>query len=799
MNNSNKLNKSTRANKQPKLRTSALASAVYFGLLMQGQAFAQEASSSTNDESVMDTVTVTAQGREENIIDVPYNISVVSGELIEQAVILDSVELLRYVPGISTLDRGVRGSDVVSGVRIRGVNVDSSALGDYAVGAAPTVAAYVDNTPIYANFLLSDIERVEVLRGPQGTLYGSGALSGAVRYIMRKPDLESRSGRISGSFSDSEYSSGSNYSGSLTYNQPLSSTFAVRINGTINDFAGVTDYRNLYALDNNGIPVAPDGVLSDTAEYYSKKDADSFKQNYGRISMLWQPSDKMDFTLSYMAQSDDAGGRRASTPGNDGYGAPYKDFEVGSIQLEPSERDVYLTSLEANFDLGFATLTSSTAYYNNEGNITSENTGFYAQNGWLGAFYYNYPRPMATAVRSFGDEAFTQELRLVSNEGEEFDYIVGAFYIDQNRLSTQDSYLVGLSQWAQAAGLPWITTDQDYHYRQEVHFTEIAVYGQLTWHATSTLDFTGGLRFFDDNTTTNGEQAIPIWSIGPDYSEGKESDSKVLFMANMSWQFTNNNQMYLTISEGYRRGGTNGVPTIGFFAEDTAWSTYEPDTVTNYEIGVKGMVGRMNYNADIFYMNWDNPQINSATTNWGFYAVQNIPSASTQGIELELSQFFDNGFGYGLGYTYTDAELDQDAISADGVYVINYKGATLAGVPENIFNAWFNYGVPVGQGLLTFRGDYYYQSETLNVLNQSTSRQYYELDGFNIINLSATYSLNAWDMTLWLKNATNEQGSTGIFTIPYMGTDPSQNYYGSGAKFTNAVPRTLGLTVSYSF
>ena len=422
-------------------------------------------------------MTVTAQGREEDILAVPYNISVVSGTVIEQANILDSTELLRDVPGVGVLDRGARGSSVVSAIRIRGLAVDSSALGDYAVGAAATVATYVDNTPLFANFLLSDIDRVEVLRGPQGTLYGSGALGGAVRYLLRQPDLDSTSGRVSGSISSADHSGGIGGSGSFTYNQPVSETFAIRVNATINDFPGTSDYKNLYVLDSDGVPVAPDGVLADTAEYYEKKDADFVQQNYGRISMLWKPSETMDFTLSYMAQADRFGGRRATTIGSDGYGTPYDDFEVGSIQLEPSERHVHLTSLEANFDLGFATLTSSTSDYNHVGDIVSENTGRYASAGWLGDFYYNYPRPMAKAARSYEDEGFTQEFRLVSDKGEKFEWIAGVYYQEQHRLTAQDSYLVGLKPYADALAAyydydTWVGSDQDFYYRQKEDFTE---------------------------------------------------------------------------------------------------------------------------------------------------------------------------------------------------------------------------------------------------------------------------------------------------------------------------------------
>ena len=786
-------------------RHSLLAVAIATALIAPTLVFAQDQSNEKKprDATELAPVKVTAQGREEDILAVPYNISAVSGDTIESSNILDTAELMRSVPGVGVIDRGARNSSVVSGIRIRGLNVDSSALGDYAVAAASTVATYVDDTPLFANFLLSDIERVEVLRGPQGTLYGSGALGGAVRFIMRKPEFEAFSGRVSVSGSSVKHSDGIGGSGSAMLNIPLADTLALRLNTTINDFPGATDYRSIYVLDNQGTPIAPSGILDTDAAYRSKKDADFVKQSYGRAALLWKPSDTFDMTLSYMAQADRFGGRRGTSLGTDGFGVPYGDLEVGSIQLEPADRHVNLTSLEANIDLGFATLTSSTADYNHVGDITSENTGFYAQNGWLAAFYYNYPRPMASAVRTYGDSAFTQEFRLASNNGERFDYVLGAYYQDQKRNSSQDSFLRGFKQWWDAAYPAFadaVISDQDYLYRQKENFKETAFYGELTWHATDTVQFTGGARYFSDDSTTNVFQTTGLYSsiVDSSNSRGTQDDSGSLFKGNMSWRFAPNNQLYATVSEGYRRGGTNGTPTTGNFAESPAWTTYQSDTVRNYEFGFKGAVGRMTYNANVFYVDWKDPQINSSTTYWGFFAVQNADKASTRGIELELAGGLGDGFSYGLGYTYTDAQLEADAISADGVYTIGYKGDRLPGAPEHRFNANASYGFPVASGWLTFRGDVYNQSDMRNSLSLSP-RFNTELDGFTIFNASMTYSRDNWDTTLWIKNIGNADAVNGVYTDLYMGTSPAQNYYGNGSKALVTLPRTIGVTASYRF
>ncbi len=785
-------------------RASRLAVAVVAGLLAQAPAFAQETQEAEPaDPTELGTVVVTAQGREQDIMAVPYNISAVSGEQIEQGNILDTAELLRGMVGVAVTDRGARNSSVVSGIRIRGLNVDSSALGDYAVSANATVATYVDNTPIFANFLLSDIDRVEVLRGPQGTLYGSGALGGAVRYILRQPEVGEWDARVSTSASSVSGSSSIGMSQSYMVNIPVADSLALRVNGTINDFPGVTDYRNVYKLDADGLPVAPNGVLDPAAEYENVRDADFVRQTYGRAALRWKPNDTFDAVLSYTAQRDRFGGRRATTLGTDGWGEPYRDLEIGSVQLEPADRRVDMLGLEASFDLGFATLTSSTSDYDHEGNITSENTGFYAQLGWI-SDYLSYPRPMASAVRSYGDKAFTQELRLTSKSGGAFDYVLGAYYQDQKRYATQMSHLVGFKRYWDTlvpGAEDAVSGDVDFDYRQDERFKETAAYGELTWHASDRLSFTGGLRHFKLDSDTSVAQTTGVWEgifRDSSFSQSSESTSRTLFKANMSWFFNDGNQLYATVSEGYRRGGSNGTPTTGNFAESPGWTTYRSDTVRNHEVGLKGRLGRATtYNANVFYVDWKNPQVNSATTWWGFFAVQNAERASTRGVELELASHAFTGFGYSLGYTYTKAQLERDAVSVDG-FTYGYRGGSLPGVPEHRFNAAASYGIPMGNGLLTLRGDAYYQSEMENALSLSPRFQR-TLDGFSLFNLSANYGTGNWDFTLWMKNVTNEAGVTGVYTEEYMGTAPSEGYYGNGSKELVTLPRTLGLTVSYRF
>jgi iron complex outermembrane receptor protein len=753
---------------------------------------------------VTDEIIVTSTRRETSVSDVPYNITAVSGSAIERAQIFDDAELLRSIPGVGVIDRGARNSGTLNQVRIRGLNVDGSGLGDYAVSSVASVSTYLNETPIFGNFLLRDLERVEVLRGPQGTLYGSGSLGGTIRYITRKPVLGETSGMVSTSLSSVKNSDSIGYSLDGVLNLPIGETAALRVVGSFGDYPGITDYVNIYDLDANGIPIAPNGILDPAASYGAVEDADTVEQWMGRATLLWEPSDTVDVTLMHIRQSDDVGGRRQSTFNEDGFGNAYGENENGSIQLEPSTRDINSTSLEVNVDLGFATLTSSTSHYDHTGDSTSENTGFYAQAGFLG-FYYNYPRPMASAVRTYADEAIVQEIRLVSNVGETFDYVVGGFYRKQQIESTQESYLRGFKQWWDTLlpGLTGLVTgDKDFDYRRVENFEEVAAFGEVTYHATDTVDLTFGARYFDNKSENDTFIDLPLFTgvFTPTNAAFETSEDDILFKGNLSWRYNDDAMIYATISEGYRRGGSNAVPLTGTFAEDPGWQIYTSDSVVNYEIGTKGSKNGLTYDVSAFYIDWTDPQLNTATTNWGFFAVQNGSKARTMGVEASLDGYLGDSWHYNLGYAYVDAELSDDFFAPNNaVTPVAVDGARLPGAPEHMLNWALDYSAPLNDQWDFFaRVDGSYQSETRNGVGVSPTFNV-PLEGFSLWNVTTSVTRGNFTGSLWVKNIFNEEGVTGVFTEAYMGTAPTEGYFGNGNKELISLPRTIGVTGTYGF
>ncbi|NOX83575.1 MAG: TonB-dependent receptor [Alphaproteobacteria bacterium] len=776
--------------------------------LTSGAAFAQ----TDGDEAKRDVIVVTTQRREENILDVPYNITVISGEAIEDSITLDNAELFRSIPGAGQIDQGPRNLQFNS-IRIRGLNVDSSAFGDFLLGSTPTVSTYVNETPVFANLALIDLERVEVQRGPQATLYGAGALGGTVKYLTRKPQLGEVEGRISATGSSVDGSGSLGYTTGLIFNAPLGEKFAIRANVLWQDYPGITDYTNLYVLDASGVPVQPNGIFDrgfDSTQYESVEDVDDYESIYARISALWAPADGVEFVANYFYQSDDSGGRRQPSQGVDGLGNAYGKYENGAVIREPADRNVHLGSLEANIDLGFATLTSASSYYENKGSSETDNTGFFANN--LAQFYYStyyvFPRPLYTAERTFSDKAFVQEVRVVSNTDGFVDYVLGVFYQDQTRTATQVSDLVGFEAWADAFFFfDFVFTDNVFDFSRNEDYREIAVFGEVTLNLTDDLKLTGGARWFDNKSTTNTLVRAGVYTFfnGEADTTFTAEDNDVLFRANLAYEVGDDDLIYATFSEGYRRGGSNGVPTVGQFANNPAWLVFGSDKATNYEIGFKGTAGGIRYDLSGFYIDWDNPQFNTSTPNGFFFAVANAAEARTAGIELQLNgSLADDRLNYGIGYAFVDAELTADFVAPPGFgsmigTPVAADGSPLPGVARHSLNFAADYTVPLSSNYsLISRVDGFYQSSTQNVLDQGVLNAE-AFSGFSIWDLTFTLAAEDWNASFFIKNVANEDGTTGAFTPDAFGPVPAADFFGSNSRQFIALPRTFGIAFNYNF
>lgn len=807
-----------------------LTTAITTAILASTQAsltLAQDQANETGEGLAMEEVIVTATRRAQSLQDIPFNISAVTGDYISEAGITDASELMREIPGVIVPDGGARAAETNASVMIRGINIDPSST-DRTYLSAPTVSVYVGDTPMYANFMLRDIERVEVLRGPQATLYGSGSLGGTVRYIMNRPDPEAFVGSAYGELGTTDGSGGYNWNADVMLNIPITETLAFRVNGGRLDNDGVVDYPNVYKTDANGIPVPAGGdVLNGDPVYENKEDADTVEVNYARASLGWSPNEDFNALLSFQWQKGEFGGRRQVTTALNGYGEPYGEYEHGAVVLEPASNHATLYALEMDYDVGFATLSSSTSYYDRGFESTSDNTGFYAAQeiGWAPGhswlYYYGYGgfrRPAIPAYRTASEDAWVQEFRLVSDGDTSVDWVLGLYYLDQKGDADQLTTVLGFQPWRDASG--WANdfygpSNDTFVWTYDTKFRDSAIFGEVTFNLSENVDLTLGGRYFDNKNTVTSQTLLPIW-IGSIYDFGEapettttEKDSGWLFKGNLAWHLNESQMLYATISEGYRRGGANAAPVwyegCVRYCNDPSYSTFDSDSVVNYEIGFKGSTDRLTYTISGFYIDWSDPQLNTATPSGAFYAVVNGSKASSKGLDLEMSWAITEALVLRGGYAYVDAKLEEDLYVPTGnpdspsERLEASEGNQLPGTPKNSLNLSLTHTTSLANGLQWLnRGSVYYQGESENSILDSPDWNQ-TLDSFSLWNFSTTLVSEKWSASLYIKNAFNEEGSTAVFKDGYFVTRPEDHYYGQGQKTFISQPRTIGISAKYWF
>ncbi|MBU4567760.1 MAG: TonB-dependent receptor plug domain-containing protein, partial [Alphaproteobacteria bacterium] len=309
------------------------ASAAVLASTFAFTAAAQEAVDDAGEgELRVEAVTVTATRRAESVQDIPLNIAAVGSAQIEEQGFDELADVLAYVPGINVVDRGGRqGNPII----VRGLNADGLGSGDGNNDGGGTVATYLGEVPVYVDLKLNDLERVEVLLGPQGTLYGAGTLGGAIRYIPKKPDFGGDTLDVRTEISQYSEADDLSYDTGFTFNKVLASNFAVRGSLDFEKDSGFVDYP--YIVREIGVS-DPDPDFTDPADVAANlrrvNDADGEDVLSGRIAARWEPTPWLDGTLTYYVQKSDIDGRRGSSKRST---VPAGDYELAKRVPEPNE------------------------------------------------------------------------------------------------------------------------------------------------------------------------------------------------------------------------------------------------------------------------------------------------------------------------------------------------------------------------------------------------------------------------------------------------------------------------------
>jgi iron complex outermembrane receptor protein len=518
-------------------------------------------------------VLITATRRAASAQNVPISITAVSAAQLEQGGIEDISALTRSMAGVNYTDKGPFGGVNGANLIIRGLNSETTAgLPAAASPVVPPVATYVDDTPVFVNLRLLDLERVEILRGPQGTLYGSGSLGGTVRFVEKAPDPTAFDGSAEVGVSSTRHTHTPNEDVSAMLNIPLADSFALRMNAGLSHDAGFTNQPNLYVLDSTGAPVGsqPFGA----PRIYSKEGANSYEYRSARVAALWKPSEAFSAQLSYHYQLSKANAFPYAARSTDAFNRPISpatqpqgDFSNPSLLPQlydapipagvdalsdasngpTTTRDrVDLAALTLEYDLGFATLTSNSSWAHHVNETVADETGQYINFAFFQNLYGQNPRAFVQGLEGLDDRPLTQELRLTSKTGGRLDWVTGLFYNDQTTDIQEHDFYRGYfdfynacqASYGQSSGdgvtpsycgvgetayTPGLTTsiqgipilkDQAYIGDFETHFKDLAAYGELTWHVTSAWSLTGGARVFKQAITASQQTGL-LFDGGP--------------------------------------------------------------------------------------------------------------------------------------------------------------------------------------------------------------------------------------------------------------------------------------------
>ncbi len=511
-----------------------------------------------NEDFGLQEVVVTATRRAVSAQDLPISITAVTGADLDQAGIGDMAGLAHAMAGVNYTDKGPFGGVNGANLIIRGLNSETTAgLPAAASPVVPPVATYVDDTPLFVNLRLQDLDRVEILRGPQGTLYGSGSLGGTIRFVQNAPDPSAFDAKVEAGVSDTKHTHAPNEDVSGMLNLPVTDTFAVRMNAGWTYDAGFVNQPNLYALDSSGAPIAAQpGNLFSPPEIYGKDATNSYDYRSARIAALWKPSEEFHAQLSYYYQLSTANGFPYAATSTTAYNQPISPVlqpsgnftnpalatqlfnapvpaGVGALSNAQNSVDrthdkVDLVAMTLEYDMGFATLTSASSWAHHVNETSADETGEYVNFSFYQSLYGQNPRTFIQGLEGLDDKPWSQELRLASKSGGMLDWVAGLFYKNQTTNIREHDYYpgylgfynacepvygqssgngvtpsyCGVGQTAYTPGATntidgiAINKDQAYIGDFETKFKDLAAFGELTAHLTSAWSVTGGTRVF---------------------------------------------------------------------------------------------------------------------------------------------------------------------------------------------------------------------------------------------------------------------------------------------------------------
>jgi len=700
-------------------------------------------------EAGLQEVVVTAQKRVETLLDVPVPVSVITAQSLIASGPLRIQDYANQIPGLN-MTPALQDQNTLS---IRGITTGQ--------GSNRTVGVVVDDVPIGADINYAggavipdldpnDLKQIEVLRGPQGTLYGASSMGGLIKFVTVDPSPDAFAGRVQAGTSTVYNGAqlGYNFRGSM--NVPLSDTMAMRVSAFTRQEPGYIDnpYRGI------------DGV-------------NEAHVRGGQVSVLWQPSSAFSIKLNALCQDYRADGSsevdlpNAGPPPTLGLSGLQQNYGPG---VGLSDRKLQFYSAIVKAKLGAIDLTAITAYNINHAQDTIEQGYAYAQQT-----EQYFPTPDSLTFANWATRRFSEELHLSSSIGEKFDWLAGLFYtyetaagLYQNTeaYSYSSGQILGLL-W----GIPFPST-----------FTEYAAFADLTYHFTDRFDIQIGGRESANRQTLQeafyGPFNIPFFNVsGPVVEPNLHSrDSSFTYLFTPRLKLSPNMMLYARLASGYRPGGPNlnGVT-----------SSYAPDKTYNYEIGLKGdfLDHSLSVDASAYYIDWKKIQIQLIQPTTLLAYLANGSGAKSEGLELSVTSIPLPGLKVAGWVALNNAVLTQDFPASSPI--VETAGTRLPEAAKFTANLSVDQEFPVTDNVTASLGaTLIYVGDRWGVFNNP--RYYYP--SYAQLNLRGGLKRGSWAVDLYAYNVADKRDvlSSGIEnSVPYA--------------VTYIQPRTVGLSVSKSF
>lgn len=786
----------------PKFKVCALALAVGQVAAYSSSTLAEAAA----DAWMLEEVVVTARKRSETLQDIPSSVQAMGGDALENMGANGFEDFAGFTPGVELAQRGKEMTQIdMRGVTMGMVDRDQPELRE-------TVGLYLGETPIAVqgfnpNLSLYDLERVEILRGPQPTLYGAGSLSGTIRLIPNAPSMDGF--EFKGDVSVSDVDNGElGQAYNVAVNVPLSDMAAVRAVGFYRDEAGYID----------------NAITGDD-------DVNSGEEWGGRVALRLELTEKlsidttllysdMDYNgLSHVVDGFVSGLPSALPAGVDPQASDYEQYSPSNGEGWGDE--TLISSVVINYDFEAATLTSVTSYMDKEFIVGYEIGGaddfFYGGDDAAVKPLAGLPAEdgFAVYVSDLNVEQFAQEFRLASSGDGPLLWTLGLYY--ENRQMSKDEFyyqpgidselttVYGAFGLLDAFGLPSMdatifgaNTDELFRGARVIDTEQLAVFAEATYEISEKWEVTAGLRWYDaeaeQTTVFGGAFLFTPGGTGDLVAEADEDG--VNPTVNVAYQVDEDRLIYATVSRGFRLGGTNvPAPAALCSAEMTSLELdpnvldqpFDADNLWNYEIGARTswMDGRLTVNAAAYYIDWQDPQV-PLKLGCGFPVYVNGPDMEVKGFEMDLAAAVSENLSARIGAGYTNSTITDDHTSLQA-----QDGDKAPNTPDFTFSAAFDYSRPLGEGMeLIAHADYRWTDDRYTRFESNPNGN--ELDSYGVANGSVGLLFeDAYEVHLFVNNLANEEVVTYVH---------NQNFAEHAQRQASVLrPRTVGIRFATEF